>query len=191
MEWASPPRKPSARTKDLFIVSNYIGLGTNLPLANQRSGVEILTDALVALGQRGLAIGAVSGFYRSEPVPVSDQNWYVNAVAEFDTSLSPEGVLAILHEVEALFGRTRTRPNAARTLDLDLLAFGDLVRVPSGSAPHVPHPRMHGRAFVLLPLADIAPRWCHPVTGASLSTLIDHLPAGQRIEPLEVSYRDL
>ncbi len=167
-------------------MSNYIGLGTNLPLANQRSGTEILTDALAALVQRGLNVRAVSGFYRSEPVPVSDQNWYINAAAEFDTSLDPEGVLRVLHEVETAFGRTRTRPNAARTLDLDLLAFGDLVRPAAGPPPQVPHPRMQGRAFVLLPLADIAPGWCHPVTGASLSVLINRLPDGQRIEPLEV-----
>ena len=162
----------------------YVGLGTNLPLSNQKQGAQVLKDALQEMRARSLHVAQVSRFFRSEPVPISDQDWYVNAVAEIQTSLSPVEVLAILHEIEADFGRVRTVRNAARTLDLDLLAFGDLIRPEEGPAPHVPHPRMTQRAFVLLPLYDIAPQWCDPVTGASLSELIKNLPKGQRLEPL-------
>ena len=165
-------------------MSIFIGLGTNLPLEDQRQGPEVLTDALAMLGEQGLEIVQVSAFYRSAPVPISDQDWYINAAAQIATSREPEAVLAILHEVEAAFGRVRSVRNAARTLDLDLLAYKDLILPETGPAPHVPHPRMAGRAFVLLPLRDLAPDWCHPITGASLSTLIAELPKDQRIERL-------
>lgn len=164
----------------------FVGLGSNLPVSDQLQGVHVLQQALREIENRGLRIVSVSKFYRSEPVPVSDQDWYVNAAAQIKTNLSPESVLEILHAIEADFGRVRTVRNAARTLDLDLLSFGTEIRDEQGPAPHLPHPRMHLRAFVLLPIRDLAPQWCHPVTGASLSTLIDQLPTGQRIEPLEV-----
>ena len=167
-------------------MSKYVGLGTNLPLTEGFSGVELLNEALRNMQKRGLTIRALSGFYRSEPVPISAQNWYVNAVAEIETNLDPVRLLAILHEVEEAFGRIRTVRNSARTLDLDLLIYGDLVRPDSGPSPHLPHPRMTQRAFVLFPLADLAPSWCHPVTGASLFDLLNQVPSDQRIEPIDV-----
>jgi len=163
-----------------------IGLGTNLPLADQRSGQRVLEDALAALSERKVQPVSVSPFYRSEPVPVSDQDWYVNAVAQVQTDLDPAGLLAVLHGVEADFGRVRGARNAARTLDLDLLAFHELIRAETDAAPHIPHPRMQDRAFVLYPLKDVAPDWCHPVTGASLSQMIKSLPKNQRLEPLAI-----
>ncbi len=162
----------------------FVGLGTNLPLADQRSGAQVLDDALMAMGEAGLQVVQVSPYYRSAPVPISDQDWYVNAVAQIATEQEPVRVLAVLHGIEAAFGRVRTVRNAARTLDLDLLAYGSEIRPESGPAPHVPHPRMHLRAFVLKPLQDLAPQWCHPVTGASLSDLLAQVPEDQRIEPL-------
>lgn len=164
----------------------FVGLGTNLPLADQRSGAQVLDDALAAMADAGLAVVQISPYYRSAPVPISDQDWYVNAVAEIVTKLEPARVLEILHGIEADFGRVRTVRNAARTLDLDLLAYGQEVRPEDGPAPHVPHPRMHLRAFVLKPLQDLAPRWCHPVTGASLSELLSQVSEEQRIEPLVI-----
>lgn len=163
----------------------FIGLGSNLPLSNQSAGAQVLHQALEHMDAAGLKVRAVSQFYRSEPVPVSDQDWYVNAVAQIETNLEPAQVLAHLHDIEAAFERVRTVRNAARTLDLDLLAYGQKVQPVEGPAPHIPHPRMTDRAFVLLPLRDLAPDWCHPVTGASLEDLIAALPADQRIEPLE------
>ncbi len=98
------------------------------------------------------------------------------------TGLNPADLLSLLHEVEAEFGRTRSIRNEARLLDLDLVAYDDLV-TDGGTPPTLPHPRMHERAFVLFPLSDIAPDWKHPATGIDLSDLIAALPADQRAEP--------
>jgi 2-amino-4-hydroxy-6-hydroxymethyldihydropteridine diphosphokinase len=126
----------------------------------------------------------VSPFYRSAPVPASDQPWYVNAVVEVKTSLSPDALLAQLHEVEAEFGRVRGEVNAARLIDLDLLDYrGQSAPQVQGKAT-LPHPRLTGRAFVLLPLADLAPAWRHPVTGAAIGDLVQALPADQVIQRL-------
>ena len=84
----------------------------------------------------------------------------MNGVAVVETSLPPGDLLALLHEIERRFGRERREVNAARILDLDLIAYGDLVR--TDAPPLLPHPRLHERAFVLLPLADVAPDWRHP-----------------------------
>lgn len=113
---------------------------------------------------------------------MSDQPWFVNGVAAVSTGLNPAGLLSVLHEVEAEFGRTRTLRNEARILDLDLIAYDELV-TDGATPPTLPHPRMHERAFVLLPLSDIAPDWRHPATGAALPDLIAALSAGQRAEP--------
>jgi 2-amino-4-hydroxy-6-hydroxymethyldihydropteridine diphosphokinase len=160
-----------------------IALGANLPSA-RGTPLQTLEAALSELQDAGVNVLHRSRWYRSEPVPVSSQNWYINGVVSVETALRPEGLLALLHDVEARFGRERGKRNAARVLDLDLITYGDLVRHDQGS-PELPHPRMHDRAFVLLPLADIAPDWVHPVTGTSLSVLIANIPAGQIAEPLE------
>ena len=108
---------------------------------------------------------------------------FVNAVAEVATDLGPEALLALLHSVEERFGRVRRERNEARVLDLDLLAFGDLVTDTPGGLV-LPHPRLHLRAFVLLPLADLAPGWRHPATGRPIRELIAELPAGQEARPI-------
>jgi 2-amino-4-hydroxy-6-hydroxymethyldihydropteridine diphosphokinase len=158
-----------------------IGLGANLP---SRIGPpeETIAAALRALAAANVAIVARSRRYRSAPVPISDQPWYVNAVAAVGTTLSPPDLLAVLHRVEVSFGRERREANGARTLDLDLLAYDDLIS--RDGAPILPHPRLHQRAFVLLPLAEIAPGWRHPVLGKSVTELIAALPADQVAEPI-------
>ena len=124
-----------------------------------------------------------SRWWESAPVPLSDQPWYVNGVAEVATSLNPQSLLALLHEIEAVFGRVRSLPNTPRVLDLDLLAYGAVVR--EGTAPPLlPHPRLSIRGFVLHPLADIRPNWRHPVTGRSLPEMIAALSADQIVRPL-------
>lgn len=123
-----------------------------------------------------------SRWFRTAPVPVSDQPWFVNGVIGVSTGLEPSDLLSLLHAVEADFGRTRMVRNEARILDLDLIAYDDLV-TDGATPPALPHPRMHERAFVLLPLSDIAPDWRHPVTGTALPDLIAALPAEQRAEP--------
>src|SRR5262249_22394948 len=123
-----------------------------------------------------------SRWFESAPVPPSDQPWFVNGAAVVDTSLSPVDLLALLHATEQRFGRERRQVNEARILDLDLIAYGDLVR--TDAPPILPHPRLQERAFVLLPLADLVPDWRHPVDGRSLSEMIRGLPVGQSIQPL-------
>src|SRR5690606_5673781 len=110
----------------------------------------------------------------------SGQPWYVNGVAVVETALGPEAVMVVLHEVERSFGRVRGEPNAARVVDLDLLAYRDLVR-PGPQPPILPHPRAHQRAFVVLPLAEVAPGWRLPGGAAGIEELVAGLPPGQQV----------
>lgn len=164
----------------------FLGLGANL------SGIwgtpqQTLNRAMVRLGEEGVRITARSHFWKTAPVPVSDQPWYINAVVSVETALPPEALLALLHRIEAEAGRVRGVVNAARTLDLDLLAYGRrIISSPDGEKGLiVPHPRLAGRAFVLLPLQDIAEEWIHPVTGQNLTDMISKLPLDQRAERAE------
>ncbi len=162
----------------------FIGLGANLDHPGYGPPRRVLEAALDELERRGIAIRRVSPWYRTAPVPASDQPWYVNAVAEVVTDLPADRLLARMHEVEDLYGRIRTVPNAARLIDLDLLDFhGELAEGAAGQAT-LPHPRLEGRAFVLRPLADLAPDWRHPRTGTPIQALLAALPAGQVIERL-------
>lgn len=151
----------------------FIALGANLP-SRFGSPCETLEHALAVLGERGVRTVARSRWYRTPPWPPSDQPWYVNAVARVETALEPSALLAQLHAVEAELGRVRTVPNAPRPVDLDLIAHGACVM--EGNVT-VPHPRMQDRAFVLLPLRDVAPDWVDPRDGRSLEGLISALPA--------------
>jgi 2-amino-4-hydroxy-6-hydroxymethyldihydropteridine diphosphokinase len=126
---------------------------------------------------------ARSPWYESAPVPAADQPNYVNGVARLETSLDPAALLALLHRVEADLGRVRGVVNAARPADLDLLDVDGRVSRP-GEVPVLPHPRLHLRAFVLLPLADVAPGWRHPVTGQGLAELMVALAPDQLCRPL-------
>jgi 2-amino-4-hydroxy-6-hydroxymethyldihydropteridine diphosphokinase len=160
-----------------------IGLGANLP-SPRGSPATTLEAALDALQGVGVAVVARSRLYRSAPVPVSDQPWYINAVAAVKSGRSPRDLLAQLHQVEATFGRERRRLNDPRTLDLDLLAYDDLVSPGGDGEPTLPHPRMHVRAFVLLPLSEIVPGWRHPVLHRTVEDLIAALPPDQVAEPV-------
>jgi 2-amino-4-hydroxy-6-hydroxymethyldihydropteridine diphosphokinase len=160
-----------------------LGLGANLDHPRYGPPRQTLEAALEALQAGGIAVLARSRWYRSAPVPPSDQPWFLNAVASVETSLSPEALLARLHEIEARFGRSRRRPNEARVLDLDLLAYHDRVSAP-GAVPVLPHPRLAERAFVVLPLLEIAPDWRHPESGLSTAELARRLDPEATAEPL-------
>ncbi|MFZ5790480.1 MAG: 2-amino-4-hydroxy-6-hydroxymethyldihydropteridine diphosphokinase [Pseudomonadota bacterium] len=157
-----------------------VALGANLPSPRFGSPQATLEAALAALAARGVEILARSSWWESEPVPPSDQPWYVNGVVRVRTALEPGPLLALLHEIETEFGRIRLARNEARVLDLDLLAYGRRV-VAGPGALVLPHPRLADRAFVLLPLAEVAPDWRHPVTGEGLRQLIAKLPPDQAI----------
>lgn len=161
----------------------YVGAGANLPHPSYGPPAETLRAALLELDRQGGRVLRCSRWYRTAPVPVSDQPWYVNVVAEVATTLSADDLLLTLHEIEELFGRVRSVPNAPRLIDLDLLDFrGEIASAGAGKAV-LPHPRMAARAFVLRPLADLAPAWRHPVSGASIHDLLATLPADQAAEP--------
>ncbi len=152
----------------------YIALGANLPSAG-RSPAETLARALEALEARGVAVVARSSDWHSPAWPDPSAPAYVNAVAEVATGLGPRALLDQLHEVEASFGRVRHIRWEARVLDLDLLDYcGE--RCTDEAGMEVPHPRMTDRAFVLLPLAEIAPDWREPETGRAIADLIAALP---------------
>lgn len=143
----------------------FIGIGANLD--DPESGVLRAVDALRRVS--GVKILTCSSLYRTAPVGYLDQPEFVNAVVEVETALEPHFLLAQMQEIEKQFGRKRTWRNAPRTLDLDLLLYGDQ-RIES-DALTVPHPRMAERAFVLVPLAEIAPDVVVGVAGTAAQLL--------------------
>lgn len=160
--------------------SIFIGAGANLPHPSYASPRDTLQAALLELDRRQTRVLRYSPWYSTAPVPASDQPWYVNVVAEVDTDLTADGLLQTLHDIEELFGRIRSVPNAPRLIDLDLIDFrGEIAAGGAGKAT-LPHPRMAERAFVVRPLADLAPGWRHPVSGLAIGDLLAALPADQR-----------
>ncbi|MCE5336253.1 MAG: 2-amino-4-hydroxy-6-hydroxymethyldihydropteridine diphosphokinase [Desulfobacteraceae bacterium] len=146
-----------------------IGLGSN-----QGDSVRICREACESLrNDPAVHILGISSFYRTEPVGVAGQDWYVNAVLLCETSLPALELLQLLMRVEQSFGRVRAERWGPRTLDLDILFYGDTVlRLPG---LRVPHPRMHERLFVMAPLCEIAPEWIHPELGLSVRELLEQL----------------
>jgi len=161
-----------------------IAIGSNLSHPEFGPPLAVCEAAVVAIVAGGCSVSAQSRWFRSAAVPASDQPDFVNGVISVETTMAPAEFLIFLHRIEAQFDRKRSVPNAARTLDLDLLTFGDILNNGPVS-PILPHPRMTERAFVLLPLGDIAPNWAHPVSGTQLSVLIAELPADQHCVPLK------
>lgn len=160
-----------------------VGIGGNMRSRVHGPPLRVCQAALGELESEDISVVRRSRWYRTSPVPRSGQPWFVNGVAEIVTDLGPEALLARLHAIERAFGRRRGEPNAARTLDLDLLAFGPLVRT-GAEAPLLPHPRLAERAFVLVPLAEFAPEWRHPATGRTVREMAAMLPSGQVVEPI-------
>jgi len=154
----------------------YIGIGSNLD--QPRSQVERAFEELARLPQTRLL--ARSSLYRSAPLGYGAQPEFVNAVAALDTALAASELLRELQAIESRHARKRSFANAPRTLDLDLLLFGNA----SINEPHlhVPHARMHERAFVLAPLLEIAPRAVIPGRGSAAERLA--ACAGQKVEKM-------
>jgi 2-amino-4-hydroxy-6-hydroxymethyldihydropteridine diphosphokinase len=149
----------------------YLSLGSNLGdrSANLRAAIE-------RLGEAG-AIRAVSGFYETEPVELRDQPWFLNCVVALETSDSPEALLQRALAIEQEMGRLRMKDKGPRSIDIDILLFGD--RVVEERGLKIPHPAMHQRRFVLEPLAEIAPEALHPLLRKTARELLADLHAGQ------------
>jgi 2-amino-4-hydroxy-6-hydroxymethyldihydropteridine diphosphokinase len=153
-----------------------IALGANLP-SRAGSPRQTLEAALWELGRGGVHILRRSSFYRSQAWPDPEDPEFINAVAEVESALDPAALMHLLHETETSFGRTRSARNRPRTLDLDLLDYRGLTQT---GPPILPHPRMSTRAFVLVPLLEIAPEWRHPQTGDTAAALIARLAPSDR-----------
>lgn len=159
-----------------------VGLGSSLTFCG-RPPQDIVERAIAAIGRFAKLVGR-SRLYRSPAWPDPRDPEFVNAVVAIETGLSPHALMAGLHAIEAGFGRRRGRRNGPRTLDLDLLDYDSLVVAedrPGGLI--LPHPRLEARDFVLAPLAEIAPDWRHPVSGAGLPALLAGLES-RAAEPL-------
>lgn len=168
-----------------------LGFGGNLKSATG-TPAETITAAIAHLPKAGVQVTSVSDFYQTSPVPASDQPDFINAAAWASCRLDAVPLLQVLAQTERHFGRQKAERWSARTLDIDLLAYGAAVLPdktrwmsvvdsldPAATLiePVVPHPRLHRRGFVLAPLMDIAPDWVHPVLQVPVSTLYSQLQA--------------
>lgn len=160
-----------------------IGFGSNLG-----DSVQICTTAIERLRDHPhLRVRKISSFYRTSPLMLTEQPWFVNGVVLAETNMCPEELLKALHDIEREFGRDRQIRWGPRTLDLDLLAYGNLeVSLPTLT---VPHPQLHARRFVLEPLLEIVPDWVHPSLKVSVRELLRQLPdhGEQEVQRMETS----
>ena len=147
----------------------YLSLGSNL--GDRESN---LRTAIEKLGQLGTVL-AVSSFYETEPVDFAAQPWFLNCAVALRTELMPKLFLSKMLAIEQQMGRRRNLPKGPRTIDIDLLLYGDVVV--DTARLQVPHPRMAARRFVLAPLADLAPDLRHPVTRQPVHEMLQAAPA--------------
>lgn len=158
-----------------------VAIGANLPATEGGTPLEACEAAANAVRAiAGLRFIALSPWYRTAPIPRASQPDYCNGMIRMEGEIAPVTLLHCLQDIEHSFGRERREPNAARTIDLDIIDINGIIRALPD--PVLPHPRAHHRAFVLRPLLDVAPGWRHPVLRQSVSTLLAELPP-QAIQP--------
>ena len=159
----------------------YLGLGSNLGDREAH-----LRAALERLRAPDLRVLRVSPVYETEPVDYTAQRWFLNLVMEAETSLFPMQLLARAARIERALGRVRTIPKGPRTIDIDILLYGQTVV--RSEALEIPHPRMGDRRFVLAPLADLAPGLRHPVAHRTMSEMLEAAPPQtvRRVEGLDL-----
>ena len=157
-------------------VTVYIGLGSNL--GDRQANLD---KALEFLSQR-LRMGKVSSIYDTEPVGDADQPRFLNLVCQADTRLEPMGLLALAKGIESKLGRAG-KSGAPRTIDIDILLYGEqIVETPELV---IPHPKMTERAFVLVPLDEIAPNLVHPASGKKIKELLQEITEKQGVLRLD------
>ena len=156
----------------------FIAMGANLKSDLNLTLKENLEIALNMFQGYDLNILKVSNWYKTQPIPISNQPWFINAVIKISTKKSPKELLETLQTIEKLFGRKRNILNGPRTLDLDIIDYNGLIE---NNDPILPHPRMHIRKFVLIPLQDIEPNWVHPITQKNIKFLIKKQKDDQKI----------
>lgn len=158
------------------MVTAYLSLGSNMGNRQENlvQGLEFLKNC------SGIDLVKVSSFYETEPVGYEDQDWFLNAVAEIATNLSPQELLGVVAEVEKELGRVRTIRWGPRTLDVDILFYGQELIVEENL--EVPHPRIQERAFVLQPLAEIAPDLIHPYYGQTIEEMLENLAEPETVK---------
>ncbi len=154
----------------------YLGLGSNL--GDRKANLK---KALQLLGER-LQIEQVSSFYETEPVGHAEQPMFFNAVCRAETELGPLQLLSLIKGIEATLGRVPGFANSPRSIDVDILFYGDLVVETTELT--IPHPRIKERAFVLIPLLEIAPQLVHPVSGESISDLAARVPGKEDVKKM-------
>ena len=150
----------------------YLSLGSNL--GDRDANLRAAIDRLDNLGK----VAAISSFYETEPVEVTDQPWFLNCAVKLETEKMPKQLLTALLDIERQMGRRRDRTKGPRVIDLDILLFGSSVIQTKGLT--VPHPALHERRFVLEPLAEIAPDARHPVLKQTIRELRDAV-SGQAV----------
>ena len=157
----------------------YIGIGSNLNGKNNETPLQNCKKALKEL-KKEVNICKVSSWYKSEPIPVSNQPWFINCIAEISTNKSSLDLLGFILSIEKTFGRIRKKKNEARILDLDIIDYKKKILYKRNKLI-IPHPRMHERFFVLQPLRELNPKWVHPIKKKGLNELISDLNNKQKI----------
>jgi 2-amino-4-hydroxy-6-hydroxymethyldihydropteridine diphosphokinase len=152
----------------------YLSLGSNV--GDRTANLNAAIDRLSGLGK----VTAVSSFYETEPVELTAQPWFLNCAVELDTEKMPRQLLTAILDIEKEMGRQRIQKKGPRTLDIDILLFGNSMVKMKGLT--IPHPAMHERRFVLEPLTEIAPEVRHPVFKRTVRELRDALPPGQTVK---------
>jgi 2-amino-4-hydroxy-6-hydroxymethyldihydropteridine diphosphokinase len=158
----------------------YLALGSNLGDRHKN-----LRDAIASLADADVRVTKASSLYDTEPVDYLNQPWFLNAVVEGTTDLPALELLDSLREIEARMGSRKDIPKGPRLIDLDILLYGQ--QVIDTPELQVPHPRMHLRRFVLVPLAEVAPEAEHPVLHATVAELLARTPDSSKVRPLTAS----
>ncbi len=157
----------------------YLSLGSNI--GDREHHLRHAIECLEQLGR----VTAVSSLYETEPVEFTDQAWFLNCAVALETTKTPQELMAALLALEREMGRQRTQRKGPRAIDIDILLVGETVLHTPGLT--IPHPAMHERRFVLVPLAEIAPEARHPALKKTICELLAELPPGQAVRRIEKS----